>query len=168
MALVLFAALPLGILAQYEQQGGVKEPNPLRVRQNLFVRRQIGRLPQDSVVLTDDHSAFVLPFLLEQRGRAGRVRIVDWNDEAAVRAHAGRPAYLLLDQVNLSMTHEWFGREIPWFAYRPPPRWRRLAVRRTRWRGSGPDRSRRPFRVARIALLEIDDPAELLVRGRNR
>ncbi len=157
--LAIIAVLSLGILVYYGSRGGVKEPNSLRVIERDFIQRHVARLPEDAVVFTDEHSAFVLPLLLERNG-ASRVRVADWSDAAAVRAHAGVPAFVFVDQTTLSMMNEWLGREIPSFAREPPPHWQRLASAATLWRG-GSDL----FRDGQqILLLEIDDPTELLLR----
>ncbi len=157
--LAIIAALSFGILVYYGAGGGVKEPNSLRVIERNFLQQHVAGLPEGAVVFTDDHSAFVLPLLLERNG-ASRVRVADWSDAAGVRAHAGVPAFVFVDQTTLSMMNEWLGREIPSFARELPPHWQRLASATTRWKGgsdlSWPDGQQ-------ILLLRIDDPAELLL-----
>lgn len=157
-------ALPLGILAAYVDRGGIKLPNPLRVKQQEFVRRHLGSLPSDAVVLTDAHSAFVLPFLLRRVG-ARLPTIIDWGDEAAVAARAGAPALVFVDQTTLSMTREWFGWPTPWFGRQPPSRWHLVARLSTRWHGSGPGRDDPGSPRAKILLFEVDDATELLQAG---
>jgi 4-amino-4-deoxy-L-arabinose transferase-like glycosyltransferase len=153
--LAVVAGLSLGILVYCGLKGGVRQPNPLRVLEREFVAEHIATLPDAPLVLTDNHSAFVLPMLLRRDGASG-VRIVDWNDAAAVQAHAGERAYVFVDQTTLGMLAEWLGRPIHGFALAPPPHWRRLAGVETKWRG-GFD----PFDGQEILLFEIDDPAEL-------
>ena len=152
--------LTVGVLAYYGTRGEVKPPNPLRGLQTEFAGEHLADLPADAVVFTDDHTAFVLPLVLERLGRTPPL-LVDWADTAAVRAHAGAPARAFVDQTALSMMNEWLARDIPTFAIEPPSHWRELARRDTRWRG-GSNVSKKYFRVQSLLLFELDDPTELL------
>jgi hypothetical protein len=153
--IAVVAGLSLGIMVYTGLKGGARQPNPLRILERDFVDEHVASLPDGALVFTDDHSAFVVPMLL-RRGGASRVRVVDWSDASAVRAHAGEPAYVFVDQTTLSMLNEWLGRRIPGFALEPPPHWRRVAGVETLWRGSSD-----PFDGQEILLFGIDDPAEL-------
>ena len=130
----MVAVLSLGILVYYGFRGGVKPPNPMRLLERDFIEDHVASLPADAVVFTDDHSAFLLPLIFERQG-VSRVRVVDWNDAAAVRADAGVPGFVLLNQTTLSMLKEWIGQAIPGFAFEQPPQWRELASVETLWKG---------------------------------
>lgn len=154
LALVLVPTF--GVLVYYGLRGGVKPHNPLRVLERDFIEEHVATLPAGSVVFTDGNSAFLLPLIFARESK-GQVRVVDWSDAAAVRAEAGAPGYVLLNQTTLSMLNEWIGQAIPDFAFVQPPQWRSLASFETHWVGET-----NLFDGQRVLLFAIDDPAALL------
>ncbi len=154
----IVAVLSLGILVHHGMGSAVKVANPLRVLEEEFVRDHVAQLPAGAVVLTDEHSVFLVPLLLERCDSNG-ASVFEWNDAAAIREHAGAPAFVFVNQVTLSLLLDWVDRQPPAFALQAPPDWRCVASE------SVPEAIMRglslPIAGQALMLFQVDDPAEL-------
>ncbi len=135
----------------YALIGDATESPELLKEERLLVDRYLSPLREPTLVFTDQHSAFMLPFILSPEARE-IVHVVDWR-EAADAPGADRLRKLVyLHQLRLSsMVLNW-GFEAPAFAKEPPPNWKCIESVSLNKKNS-------------ILLLEIQNVDELLSGG---
>ncbi len=125
-AIVKPVAVLLLVLAptlHYALMGDPTESPEFLTEERLLVDRYLSPLREPTLVFTDQHSAFMLPFILSHEARE-TVHVIDWR-EAADAPGADRLRKLVyIHQLRLSSTGLNWGYEAPDFAREPPPNWK--------------------------------------------
>ena len=128
LALRTFAALLyVAPLVDYARSGDpLEHPETFTAEQAIIARHTGSPIPPTSI-LTDEHSAFVLPFYFSPEGRK-QLRVLAWDDGREFWRDDGRRKLVYVHHNRLrAMSINW-GTETPNYALNPPEEWRLLEL----------------------------------------
>lgn len=123
LALLLY----LAPLVDYARSGDPLEHPETYTMEQAIIERNTGSPNAPTVILTDDHSAFVLPFYLST-GVRENLQVLPWSEWEKFRSDHERRKLVYVHHSRLQAMHINWGTETPDYALNPPSEWRLLEV----------------------------------------